>query len=76
MTSNDAPFLSAKQVARVFGIAERTVQAWAAAGILPAVRLNRLWRFQPHALDDVLRRKNTNKVSSQKRRHRKSSRRD
>lgn len=45
------PLLSAQQAGALLNLHEKTVQGFARAGILPAVRIGKAWRFRASALD-------------------------
>lgn len=46
--------LKARHVARVFGVAERTLRRWVAVGHLPAIRVGRSVFFAPDAVNALL----------------------
>jgi excisionase family DNA binding protein len=50
----EAVLLTPEQVAKRFQVKERTVLDWLRSGHLPGVKLGRLWRIQPEAVEAFL----------------------
>jgi excisionase family DNA binding protein len=44
--------IDAEAASRLLGIHPKTVKRLAAAGVIPAMRIGRLWKFRASALDD------------------------
>lgn len=49
------PLIDAGMAADLLGVHPKTVKRLAAAGQIPAMRIGKLWRFRPSALDDWMR---------------------
>ena len=53
-TQATAPYLTTEQVAAVLQVEQRTVAQWLRTGQLKGVKMGRLWRVPPSALDEFL----------------------
>jgi excisionase family DNA binding protein len=51
-----AEFLTTKEVAKLLGIAVRTVRVWAECGELPCIKVGRQWRFRKTKLSFLLQK--------------------
>lgn len=58
-TTVNEHLLTASDVARQLGVAQRTVQYWADIGRLPGFKLGRAWRFWQKDIDNFVRRHET-----------------
>ena len=54
-----ASLLTPEDVARRLGIHRRTLLGWLQNGTLPGIRVGKLWRIDPDALDAWLRERST-----------------
>jgi excisionase family DNA binding protein len=52
--------LRTSDIARILGIAERTVCLWAECSQLPAIKVGRQWRFPRKAFENYLKHLPTN----------------
>lgn len=48
---NLSTLMSPSKLAQYLGVAERTINQWAASGRLPAIRIGSSWRFRRHEID-------------------------
>ncbi|MFO7252950.1 MAG: helix-turn-helix domain-containing protein [Actinomycetes bacterium] len=53
----DLRLLSAKEVQRIFGVSWYTLMGLVQRGELPAIRVNRRWRFDPRDVEAYLERR-------------------
>ena len=54
-----ASLLTPEDVAQHLGIHRRTLLGWLQNGTLPGIRVGKLWRIDPEALDAWLRARST-----------------
>ena len=45
-------YFTPKELAQRFKVTERAITQWARMGILPAIRIGRLWRFKVSAIEE------------------------
>jgi len=45
------PLIDAEAAAELLGVHSKTVKRMAKAGLIPGMRIGKLWRFRPSALD-------------------------
>ena len=58
LNKDDEPMLSAKEVATLLGVSDRTIRKWAEEQELPASKVGRkLWRFSRHQIVEWLRKR-------------------
>lgn len=46
-------YLTADEVAAILGVSAQSVRRWAKKGELPAIRIGKLWRFDPAVIREV-----------------------
>lgn len=51
------PLYDSHEVALQCRVSEKSLHRWARQGLIPAVKVGRLWRFRKSAIDDWLNRK-------------------
>jgi excisionase family DNA binding protein len=52
---NDGRVLTVNQVAERLQVTPRTVKAWLTDGRLQGIKMGRLWRIRPEAVEELLR---------------------
>ena len=55
MNQNRTRLIGTSQVAARLGVDPKTVRTWAASGILPAVKIGKLWRFNADEIEQIVR---------------------
>jgi excisionase family DNA binding protein len=56
MTVGVEPLIDATQAARILKLHPVTVREMASRGIIPAMKIGKVWRFRPSSLDDWVTR--------------------
>jgi excisionase family DNA binding protein len=51
------PLYDAREIASQFKVSEKSLQRWARAGKIPAVKCGKLWRFRKSAIDNWMDRR-------------------
>jgi excisionase family DNA binding protein len=46
------PLYDSREIAAQCGVSEKSLHRWARLGLIPAVKMGRLWRFRKSAIDE------------------------